>query len=49
MHVEIFLFYLNKNIESTELLERVHWRATEMIRGLEYLSYDEGLRGAGLV
>ncbi|GAB0204909.1 hypothetical protein GRJ2_002956500 [Grus japonensis] len=27
-----------------ELLERVQWRATQMIRGLEHLSYEERLR-----
>jgi len=31
-----------------ELLERVHQMATRMMRGLEYLSYDERLRELGL-
>ncbi|PKU34168.1 hypothetical protein llap_15528 [Limosa lapponica baueri] len=31
-----------------DLLERVQWRATEMIRGLEHLSYEDRLR-AGVV
>ncbi|KFQ75554.1 hypothetical protein N335_14313, partial [Phaethon lepturus] len=31
-----------------ELLERVQWRATKMIKGLEHLSYQERLRDLGL-
>ncbi|PKU43424.1 hypothetical protein llap_6282 [Limosa lapponica baueri] len=32
-----------------ELLERVQWRATMMIKGMEHLSYKERLRDLGLI
>jgi len=35
--------------EDVELLEQIQRRAMKMIRGLEYLPYDEKVEGVGLV
>ena len=34
--------------KDVELLERVQWKTTEMMRGLQCLSYEERLRDLGL-
>jgi len=41
-------FWGPQNREDMDVLERVQRRATKMIRGLEYLSYDDRLREVGL-
>lgn len=40
-------FWAPKFREDKQLLERVLWRATEIIRGLNHLSYDKRLRQLG--
>lgn len=44
LHLEYFIqFWAPQCNNDKELLERVHWRATKIIRGLKHLSYGDEL------
>ena len=49
-HLQYYIhFWDPQDKKDTELLERVQRRAMKMIRGLEYLYYEDRLRKVGAV
>ena len=45
----LFQFWAPQFKRDRELLDRVQWRTTKMIRGWEHLPYEERLRDLGLL
>ena len=45
-HLEYYVQFPSSR--NRDLLERIQWRATKMIKGVEHLPYEERLRELGL-